>query len=296
MGFKRPRTEKRPMLFGLPVLLAALVLATPAPWSPTSRDTLQWDLEAPVPLNSLATVFDVDLFDNPATFVASLHHYKRHAICYIDVGSWENYRPDAKSFPAVILGKTYPGYPDERYLDIRRLDLLGPILQKRFDLCKSKGFDGIEPDNIDSYQADTGFPLTARDARAFDSWLILEAHRRGLSIGQKNDPDQAAIMEPYFDWALTEECFCSQYCDEMAPYAKAGKRVFNVEYRQDTTAATFLHVDCPGDKYRFDMSYKDVSLNAYRLTCSGRLDPAVFTGSRHPRPVGGRSRRHVSPL
>lgn len=280
------------MAFAFSLFLAAIVFASPAYWSPTLHDTLQWDLEAPVPLDSSASVYDVDDFDNPASLIAKLHQYKKHAICYIDVGSWENYRPDAGEYPKIILGKVYPGYPDERYVDIRRIDLLGPILERRFDMCKSKGFDGIEPDNIDSYQADTGFPLTAAQARRFDAWLIAQAHRRGLSIGQKNDPDQAYILYRSFDWALTEECFYGQFCDEMLPYVKAGKAVFNVEYLQDTTVKTFLHVDCPADAlhYHYDMSYKDVSLDAYRLTCAGRLDPKVSDASvpRSARSARGR--------
>jgi hypothetical protein len=265
------------MSFALPSFVAAIVFAVlPAYWTPGPADTLQWDLEAPVPLNSHATVYDVDDFDNPKAFITELHVHGKHAICYIDVGSWESYRPDAGAYPAKILGKVYPGYPDERYVDIRQIGVLGPILERRFDLCKAKGFDGIEPDNIDSYQADTGFPLTAREARVFDYWLEAQAHARHLSIGQKNDPDQAALLVYHFDWALTEECFFGQFCNEMVPYVKAHKRVFNVEYEGDTSSEEFLKVDCRAnvtDHYGFDMSYKNVALTAPRLTCAGRWDP-----------------------
>jgi len=265
------------MFLTVPLFVAAVFgAALPAYWSPAPQDTFQWDLEAPVPLNSHATVYDVDDFDNPKEFITALHRYRKHAICYIDVGSWENYRPDAGEYPAKILGKAYPGYPDERYVDIRQIAILGPILERRFDLCKAKGFDGIEPDNIDSYQADTGFKLTAADARTFDYWLIAQAHARKLSIGQKNDPDQAAILVTHFDWALTEECFFGQFCDEIVPYVKAHKKVFNVEYEGDTTIEEFLKVDCHAnvsDHYGYDMSYKRVNLNAPRLTCAGRWDP-----------------------
>jgi hypothetical protein len=265
------------MSFTLPAFVAAIVFAAvPAYWSPEPADRLQWDLEAPVPLNSHATVYDVDDFDNPKEFITALHRAGKHAICYIDVGSWENYRPDAGDYPAKILGKVYPGYPDERYVDIRQIGILGPILERRFDLCKAKGFDGIEPDNIDSYQADTGFKLTAKNARAFDYWLIAQAHARRLSIGQKNDPDQAGSLVSHFDWALTEECFFGHFCNEMAPYVKAHKRVFNVEYLEDTSIDEFLKVDCPADvadHYGYDMSYKNVDLTAARLTCAGTWDP-----------------------
>jgi hypothetical protein len=267
------------MGFAIPLFLAAIVSVFPPHWSPTTADTFQWDLEWPVPISSTATVYDVDYQDSTAAFVTALHRVRRHAICYIDVGSWESYRPDANEYPAKILGKIYPGYPDERYVDIRQIKILGPILERRFNLCKSKGFDGIEPDNIDSYSAGesiTGFPLTARDAQVFDAWLVSQAHERGLSIGQKNDPDQAAILVGRFDWALTEECFYGQFCDEMVPYAKARKAVFNVEYSNDTTTTTFLKTYCVQnrtDRYDYDMSYKSVGLSAPRLTCAGKWDP-----------------------
>ena len=63
-------------------------------------------------------------------------------------------------------------------------------MRARFDLCKAKGFDGIEPDNIDGYTNNTGFPLTYQDQLNYNTWLANEAHARGLSIGLKNDDGQ----------------------------------------------------------------------------------------------------------
>jgi hypothetical protein len=53
----------------------------------------------------------------------------RRVICYLDVGSWENYRPDASQFPISVRGRRYEGFPNERWLDIRdqlRLNELAP--------------------------------------------------------------------------------------------------------------------------------------------------------------------------
>ena len=66
------------------------------------------------------------------------------------------------SFPSAVLGAEVEGWPGERWLDIRRLDVLGPILKRRLDLCRRKGFDGVEPDNVDAYANDSGFPLSER--------------------------------------------------------------------------------------------------------------------------------------
>ena len=61
-------------------------------------------------------------------------------------------------------------------------------MEKRFDICKAKGFDAIEPDNMDVFElgAASGFPLTETDGIVYALWLAEAAHARGLGIGQKN--------------------------------------------------------------------------------------------------------------
>ena len=53
----------------------------------------------------------------------------------------------------------------------------------------------------------------------------------GFSVGLKNDLSQADTLQPYFDFAINEQCF--QY-DECAGFqswpSQYGKAVFNVEY------------------------------------------------------------------
>ena len=68
----------------------------------------------------------------------------------------------------------------------------------RLRLCREKGFDAVEPDNIDAYTNDTGFPMTYEDQLRFNRWPASEAHALGLSIGLKVDPDQ--IHDLVFDF------------------------------------------------------------------------------------------------
>jgi hypothetical protein len=49
-----------------------------------------------------------------------------------------------------VVGAPLEGWAGERWLDVRRLDLLGPILERRLDVCQAKGFDGVEFDNVDA--------------------------------------------------------------------------------------------------------------------------------------------------
>jgi hypothetical protein len=58
--------------------------------------------------------------------------------------------------------------------------------------------------------------------KTYNIWLANEAHARGLSIGLKNDDEQIADLLPYFDWALTEDCFFQGWCASMTPFITAG--------------------------------------------------------------------------
>jgi hypothetical protein len=178
-------------------------------------------------------VYDLDLFDTTAEMIADLHLREKHAICYVNVGAWEDWRPDAADFPAEVVGNDYEGWPGERWLDVSNIAALAPIMEARLDLCKEKGFDGVDPDNLDSYYQDTGFEITIEDQLAYLNWIADAAHERGLAIGLKNVPELAAQLEPVYDWALTESCFAQGWCEEMSIFIENGKPVFAIEYVEE---------------------------------------------------------------
>ncbi len=77
----------------------------------------------------------------------------KHTVCYINAGAWENWRPDAGDYPSAVIGKPLDGWPGERWLDIRRLDVLAPILESTDWInAAAKGFDGVEFDNVEGYR------------------------------------------------------------------------------------------------------------------------------------------------
>lgn len=235
-------------------------------WLPEIGLSWQWQLtDLPLDLSVEADVYDIDMFDNGEDVVDALHDRGRRVMCYLSVGSWEDWRPDAESFPAELIGKKYQGWPGERWLDIRRIDLLGPILSARLDLCRAKGFDGVEADNVDGYLNDTGFQITYDDQLAFNIWLAQEAHARGLSIGLKNDAEQIADLMPYFDWALTESCFEQGWCEQMEPFIEAGKAVIDTEYTD--TDIEMAEICDQADSLHIHVILKTRDLTAYRLTC-----------------------------
>jgi hypothetical protein len=200
-------------------------------WRPPPRPTWYWQLQGKVDNAVPAAIYDIDGFASGAQEVAKLHALGRHVVCYIDAGTWESFRPDKGKFPRSVLGRPN-GWPGERWLDIRRLAVLQPIMTARFRMCAQKGFDAVEPDNIDGFENDTGFHITARQQLGYDEWIAQEAHSLGLAAFQKNDPEQARALEPHFDGVLDEQCNQYKECLSFAPYLRAGKPVLNGEYRR----------------------------------------------------------------
>lgn len=227
---------------GVLSVFAAIALgarSTVTHWQPPARPTWYWQLQGKIQEHSVQ-IYDVDGFETSAAEVSHLHALGRHVICYIDVGTWENFRPDAKDFPSSVLGRPN-GWPGERWLDIRQ-PIVRRLMARRFrQQCQAKHFDAIEPDNIDGYQNNTGFPITGAEQLAFNEWVAAQAHSLGLAVFQKNDPSQAGKLEPYFDGVLDEQCNQYHECSAFQPYLAAGKPVLNAEYR--LTASQFCAKD-----------------------------------------------------
>lgn len=163
-------------------------------WRPPPHLTWYWQLQGRVRLEHVAAT-DIDAFDNSAAEVARLHRLGQHVICYVDVGSWERWRPDAGTFPRAVLGKSN-GWPGERWLDVRRLSILEPR------------------------------QLT------YDDWVARTVHGLGMAAFEKNDPVQATALEPHFDGVLDEQCNQYHECASFRPYLRAGKPVLNAEYKR----------------------------------------------------------------
>jgi hypothetical protein len=212
-------------------------------WTPPQQLTWYWQLDG-TPPNEPTDAVDFDGFDATAAQVAALHARGQRAICYIDVGTYEPGRPDDSEFPASVKGSGVQGWAGEYWLDISQLSVLEPIMSARFEMCAQKGFDAVEPDNIDGYENSTGFNLTAAEQLTYDEWIAQEVHSLGMAVFQKNDPDQASQLEPYFDGELDEECNYYDECSAFAPYLAAGKPVLDAEYTEDgETTAQFCAAD-----------------------------------------------------
>lgn len=235
------------------------------------------------------TVFDIDGFDNTGTdngyessslrssdspVVAELHALGDHVICYIDVGTAENWCPDYKKFPAALLGKSN-GWPGERWLDTNPngpdCATLSKIMASRFEMCARNGFDAVEPDNLDGPENDTGFNITVAEGDEYAEWVANEVHSLGMSVAQKTFEDQSAVLEPYRDFVIEEQCLLYGDCTDLAPYYEHAKAVLEAEYsgggisRADFDQACTTGSNGPSaDSLGFDSVYLDGSL---RVPC-----------------------------
>jgi hypothetical protein len=225
--------------WGVPAVVALGVLAacgsvpsdsaTSGPWTPGLSDTWQWQLAGPVNTAYDVAVYEIDLFEAPADTIDALRAQGRGVVCYFSAGSSEDWRPDFDRFADPDMGLPLADWPGERWLDTRSANVRR-IMGERLDLARRKGCDGVEPDNVDGYQHDSGFDLDAQSQLDFNRFLAAESHKRGLLVGLKNDVDQISELLPDFDFAVNERCFEYDECDAYAEFIATGKPVFNAEY------------------------------------------------------------------
>ncbi|WP_406201649.1 endo alpha-1,4 polygalactosaminidase [Kitasatospora sp. NBC_01560] len=257
----KPGTPSGPGTPGTPAVPGTPGKPSGARWQPTPGLAWQWQLGGGVDQSVDVPVYDIDGFETDAATVAALHAKGRKVICYINAGSWESFRPDATAFAQALQGGGN-GWKGEKWFDIRKLDQLKPLMAARFDMCRQKGFDAIEPDTIEAYNQNSGFPLTADDQLRYNRMLATLAHERGMAIGLKNDLDQIPALLPDFDFAVNEECAQFDECARLSPFIQAGKAVFHVEYKLGTEKF------CDRTKaLGFSSMQKKLELDAWRKPC-----------------------------
>ncbi|MBV6394742.1 MAG: hypothetical protein HFACDABA_00309 [Anaerolineales bacterium] len=263
------------LLLGLTLLAACAspspTAGTPPPaespssaqrWNPAPGDAWQIQFSGDLDTSLDVSIFFLDLFDTPESVIRDLHTRGIKVVCSFSAGSHEDWRPDAGGFPEAILGITLTGWPGERWLDIRDLQTLGPLMLGRIRLAVQKGCDGVDPDNMDGYINETGFPLTPNDQLAYNIFLANAAHQNGLSIGLKNDLGQVEQLLPFFDWALNESCFLYAECRLLLPFVNSGKPVFVIEY--ELSPEEFC---LQANAMDFDAMQKKPQLDPFRFPC-----------------------------
>lgn len=222
-----------------------------ASWGALSPGTTwQWQLSGTVNETVLDTsknpkkMIDIDMFGATPALIKRLKDKNIYVVCYVESGDWASGRPDAGDYAPSILGAVIDGFPDEKFVDVRKLDgpkgptgkTLRDIMLARLDLAQSKGCQGVEPDLDDLHTYPTGFGITQAQQVAYNKELIDAAHARGMSMGLKNGPEGTfpkAMYDAGADWVVNEECNQFDECDGYDVFVKGGRAVFQVEYLDD---------------------------------------------------------------
>lgn len=234
-------------------LVAAVVVLAPqaarAEWRPLPVQRLDVQLTAPYDFARLTDVIVLELFGTPPERVQQLRDRGVAVVCRVAAGLWENWRPDARSYPEAALGHSPTGWPGERLVDIREPNLR-PILERRLDLCRAKGFVGVLLTYADGYARTTGFPITANDQLAFNRWLAEAARARSLAVGLENDLAQTAQLVDAFDFLVSDDCIAAEDCAGVQPFLTVNKPVqllayTNVPHRMDAYCAAAARIGAP---------------------------------------------------
>lgn len=190
-----------------------------------------------------------------------------YAICYVNafqtqpgrLGWWRAHHPDLLLRHRGRLVAD-ANWPDEVLLDIgtrvnRRA--LARITDRSFRVCAGKGFDAVEPDNLDSWTRSRG-QLRRPDAVAYSRLLVRRAHTRGLAIAQKNAVSLAQRRGVVgWDFAVAEECQVYRECDR---FTRAyGGAVIEIEYHDAGGRANFTAA-CAARGAQIAIVYRDRDL------------------------------------
>lgn len=189
-----------------------------------------WQLTEPFDLTRDVQVFDLDPDSVTPAQIAALNSQGIKTVCYVSIGTLEDYRDDVASFPASVIGNTYGDWPDERFLDVREIDILKPLMAARFQNCLDMGFNAIEPDNMDVHENDSGFDISSADMVAYILALADVAHGMGLEYAQKNVPELTPLLVGSADFIIAESCFQDNWCGDILAYSAAGKDILDAEY------------------------------------------------------------------
>jgi len=250
------RRKRTPAPVPVPVVPVAPVSGVTLP--PTKNVVWDWQIgassDSAIGLPGGANLIDLDGFTVSAGKVAALKSQGVYTVCYLDVGSYEPGRPDSAQYPSYLKLQQDPDWPAEYFLDINDVfkdnSVLASILTARMQMCKTKGFDAVEPDNLQNDENVSGGRITAQQQLDFNSWVADRAHAAGLAVFQKNGPDKilqtdssGKAMVDKFDGILNEQCQEYGECAPLAEYTRRGKLALDVEYRKSPLNCTLMQVN-----------------------------------------------------
>lgn len=245
----------RPVVFGLSLLAASLpsaavgVSAAHHVTLPPANGRFDYQIGGDYKPLPAVKIVDRDRTAKPAA--------GGYNICYVNAFQtqaeqdkwWKQHHPKLLLHDAKGHLVEDPGWPGEFILNTATPHSragLAKIEDRWLDGCKSKGFDAVEPDNLDS-NTRSHHLLTRADDFAFARLLIKHAHHSGLAIAQKNSAEQSKRGSTAgFDFAIAEECQVYNECGRYTKYY--GDEVFEIEYTDNGKAAYRKACDARGSQ------------------------------------------------
>lgn len=222
---------------------------------------LHYQISGAPELDAAADLFVLDLFDTDASALTTLHARGRVAVAYLSAGSHEPWRPDADDFPEEAIGSRLASYPNESWLDIRDPSVRS-IMQKRLEMARDKGFDGVYPGALDAYRSDSGFALSEDDQLDYDRFLASTARSLELVPGLSGDFSLGAQLIDAFDFAIAFGCLAADSCGSLQPWIDHDKAVFDLELEGELSEL------CPmADALGITMVLKQPGFDAWSRTC-----------------------------
>lgn len=191
-----------------------------------------------------------------------------YSICYVnafqsqpeDSAFWTGSRSDLLVRSTDGLPVEDPDWPGEFLLDTstaaRRVGV-ATVVDGWIDDCAQRGFQAVEPDNLDSWTRSHG-ALTMADNVAMATLLVAHAHSRGLAVAQKNTIElgSAGRNQVGFDFAIVEECQVYAECDG---YTRVyGDQVIEIEYTDNPWAAYIAACTARGARVPVILRDRDV--------------------------------------
>jgi hypothetical protein len=159
-----------------------------------------------------------------------------------------------------------PGWPDEVLLDTRtsrNRSRLAAVLDRWAAGCARSGYQGLEPDNLDSWTRSHGL-LTKADNLALARRIVASGHRHGLAVAQKNAAELTArdARRAGFDFAVAEDC---QVYHECSAYRRVyGGHVIEVEYADEGRASFRRACAARGDSWSILLRDRDLVRRGHR--------------------------------
>ena len=203
--------------------------------------------------------------------VAAIHAGGKKAICYVDIGTAEPYRPDYEKFVAFdkkcsgcLLGKQYDS--GDPFLNLNndkgQREFLFAMMDKRLASCQHAGFDAAYFDVTWEWQVGkktTGWNISDETQLLYNVGMLNLAHMRNLAAGINYDLLQVEDLVRHEDFHIDESCFLYSECDYLLPVVKAGKPVLQIEYFAKPEDV------CTQEPYpyRFNTEFKDQNLYDY---------------------------------